>query len=453
MKSNSRQALPNCPKCQSQDTTKNGTVPSKLGRVQRLRCNNCKHIWNVETFPLTPNDAARASQSRKSQNLTGLSSKKSSIPSSVAGSASSSVQQTTHLERQAPVVLSLHHRHLELDIPLDWSPTGLLDFARDAQHKLVQAALPFGQPGVAELEWNALNPDLKAYIRARQHLDVALLLQLSAVFGTPNAFGSAFAGSTFLQPASDQPQMSPQMLEAHTPTASYRSKPKQQTTKAAKHASSRVKPIQSQKRTRQPSLVTASKTDTDSPTEISSTNSSSVKSADDPERTQFLETLNAFHEERQLWMQERELLRQNVRELGEDQSRNTLRLTSVTHEFERLKKKVFEQPPTAKTITTQEAKPSSTFSKDVPRETTTLKSADSSAISLPSSSFRTLPPKYTAREEANLERLANSLMANLVRLDGHSIRPRDLPHVTGEQGPWKAVIDHLMTLGDRKSVV
>ena len=38
-------------------------------------------------------------------------------------------------------------------------------------------------------------------------------------------------------------------------------------------------------------------------------------------------------------------------------------------------------------------------------------------------------------------------MANLVRLEGYRIEPRDLPHITGERGSWKAVIEHLLTLG------
>jgi hypothetical protein len=50
-------------------------------------------------------------------------------------------------------------------------------------------------------------------------------------------------------------------------------------------------------------------------------------------------------------------------------------------------------------------------------------------------SLRIVPPALSASAQARIERLSNSLIANLVRLEGHRVRPRDIAHVTGEKGP------------------
>jgi hypothetical protein len=101
-----------------------------------------------------------------------------------------------------------------------------------------------------------------------------------------------------------------------------------------------------------------------------------------------------------------------------------------------LKKQVQERNPKSASKVSSATAPSSESVKN-----------HSARESFGSSSKRVMPPKYTPTEEANLDRLASSLMANLVRLDGHQIRPRDIPHITGERGPWKAVLEHLLTLG------
>ena len=439
MKSNSRLNLPACPKYQSEDTTKNGTTPSKLGRIQRLRCNNCKHIWTESDLQPLPRRVDRVSNQPTNPS-------EPSIRSSPATPAICAQTTTTMLEPHSPV--TLHYRRLELDIPLDWSSTGLLNFARAAQHDLVQATMSFGHPGLAEFEWNALSQRLKVYVKAKHHLDFALLLQLSAVFGTPDATGSLSSSSASLQVPNDSLQSSPQMLEPQISTASYSTRqPKQRATKTTKHASSRVKQKQSQKRSQQSNLVTPTRTQTKTTLETSSASTSAVKPADDPDRVHWLETLITFQEERQQWSQEREVLQKSLRELEEIQGRNILRLTSVTHEFERLKKTVLIQPSGAKTATQLEAKPSTTSTVETTQKSTQPEPRDPKGNPAGSSSLRTMPPKYTAQEEVNLERLASSLMANLVRLEGHSVRSRDLPHITGERGPWKAVIDRLLTLG------
>jgi hypothetical protein len=67
-------------------------------------------------------------------------------------------------------------------------------------------------------------------------------------------------------------------------------------------------------------------------------------------------------------------------------------------------------------------------------------------------SLRIAPPALSKSEQAKIERLGNSLIANLIRLEGHRIRPRDIAHVTGEKGPWKTVLEHLLNLGQIERV-
>jgi hypothetical protein len=424
MKSNPKQTWAVCPKCQSQDTTKNGTAPSKEGRVQRLRCNNCKHIWNDPTFPRQPLSVARAS---KPCAVGSLASTRSIGHSSTSPAAKASISSESKA-LQAPMA---HHRKLELDIPLDWSPMGLLNFARAAQQNLVQVSMSFDQLGQAELEWNALSPALKTYIRARQHLDFALLLQLSSVFATLTTQPVLPAFDTF----SDQKHLQIPLEPVKATRVSKTSKrnQKQRGAKSIKQTkSSKVKTEAPQQRARQINARSQS--------EPPETNvNSNSRSTEDPERKSWLETLTAFHEERQQWSQERDQLLRSVRDLEQNQSQNQSQITSVTHDFERLKKEVLENKPSVAT-------------KSVVSEATTASSAKptqsiKARLSSSSSSKRVMPPKYTATEQANLERLASSLMANLVRLDGHQVRPQDIPHITGERGAWKTVLEHLMTLG------
>jgi hypothetical protein len=68
------------------------------------------------------------------------------------------------------------------------------------------------------------------------------------------------------------------------------------------------------------------------------------------------------------------------------------------------------------------------------------------------SSLRIAPPTLSASARANTERLSNLLIANLIRLEGHRVRPQDIAHVTGEKGPWKTVLEHLLNLGQIERV-
>ena len=437
MTSNLGAKLQICPKCQTYDTTKNGTVPSKEGRVQRLRCNHCKHIWTDASFVIKPRVAAQASvQPSKAKLKRSDAHLTKTSPHSSDRRHSNTAETTQAFEPHAFKSALTQHRVLQLDIPLDWSSSGLLDFARSAQQNLTQAAVPFGDPGQAELEWQALSPALKGYIRARQHLDVALLLHLQTVLTPyqPFALSEQYRTSTEQQDQPKAAQMTPKQRNI---------RPQQQ----KRHLkATREKLLAPAKRKKDRSAASGGstpklETEGSSPAKVSS-----QAAMDEPDRAQLLEVISEFRTERQAWWQERTRLQNSVHELEQVQTRNTLRLTSVTHEFERLKKQVLE-PKTSIQGLTPPAAALETKSTEGPAGGSTTKAKNPDALPTSSSNGRTVPPKYTAREEANLERLASSLMANLVRLEGYRVQPRDLPHVIGEKGPWKPVIEHLMTLG------
>jgi hypothetical protein len=438
MKQPSSNVLLTCPKCQSGSTTKNGTVPGKLGRIQRFRCNNCKHIWNDATLEIKPPIVARASDKSLSKVKLKQSpaqlSRTSTRSSDRNRSNSVTIPQT--LEPHAFKSALTHHRMLQLDIPLDWSPPGLLEFARAAQHNLVQAAAPFGHPGQAELEWEALSPALKSYIQARQHLDVALLLHLQTVLTAHQTIAS-------LHPDTANTEHHDQFKAASQPTQKQRNERLQKQKHHLKATSKKPpKPVTRKKYLPATSVRSAPKLEVE---RISSSETSSQTGTEEPDRKDLLELLSEFQTERQAWRQERTLLQNSVHELEQIQSRNTLRLTSVTHEFERLKKQVLEPKNNIQAVTPS-ATAETNSTKGLARDSTP-KAKSPDVLPTSSSSKRTVPPKYTAREEANLERLASSLMANLVRLEGFRVQPRDLPHITGERGLWKPVIEHLLTLG------
>jgi hypothetical protein len=434
MKMQTPMRLPSCPKCQSSNTTKNGTAHAKSGRVQRFRCNNCKHIWNAATLQTNSSTAARASEK-----LSKVKPKQSATQPSKTSPRSSGRPQTNFapktqaFEPHAFKAVTAPHRTFQFDIPLDWSSTGLLEFARAAQQNLLEAVEPFGNPALAELEWEALNPALKRYIRARQHLDVALLLHLQTVLGIHQP------------PAVSQPSVS--SIEHQNQAKAFpQATPKQQNKRPQKqkhhlkaNREKPPKPVQ-----RKPNLAAATVRSTPKPeTEGSSAGKAlSQPVIEEPDRANLLKSLAEFQTERQAWIEERTLLQNGVHDLEETRTQNTLRLTEVTDDFERLKKQVLEAKHNVQTVTTPLTDPTNGSARD-----STPRAKKPNALPTSSSGKRTVPPLYTAREEANLERLASSLMANLVRLEGYRVEPRDLPHITGERGPWKAVLEHLMTLG------
>lgn len=65
----------------------------------------------------------------------------------------------------------------------------------------------------------------------------------------------------------------------------------------------------------------------------------------------------------------------------------------------------------------------------------------------PSSSARIAPPLYTVAEQLEVQRLADSLMATLARMEGHKIPSADIAAITGIAGGWKRATSHLIGLG------
>ena len=309
MKSNSRFVVSNCPKCESQDTTKNGTAPSKEGRVQRLRCNACKHIWNDSTFAIKSQKTSRAVSEQAPPRSTGSRKQRTSIPPKAA----------SELEFHSTSSTIAHHRKIELKIPLDWSQAGLLKFARAAQQELLQASLSFGHSAQAELEWNALNPALKTYIKAKHHLDFALLLHLQAVFTAleaPNLF-QPLEQSHFLreQPQFPSLQREPNALNQDQPDFVRSRTSKQKAGKLKKQSSAKLEiPRKSSQRKNRKSLLKTRaennlETESGSTSEKASAHSSATE---DPDRHRLLELFDVFQEERQQWTHEQTLLQKKI---------------------------------------------------------------------------------------------------------------------------------------------
>jgi hypothetical protein len=466
---NATPRIPICPRCHSPKTTKNGTVPGPGGRIQRFRCNGCKFIWKegvtaftrraspktrqISSVTVAPRSFAASTESQaKGQSrikpkspVQGQSSKINKDASIKKNSSRGSVP----LESNPPGSALVHHRRLELDIPLDWSASGLLNFTLAAQQDLVQASLPFGQPSQAELQWNDLEPALKTYIRARQHLDMALLLQLNAVFATAESLSSGSPKIGSLTVFQGKTELAPESLEHRFDERGQKSSArggisKQGARKPTKPIKKSTKSQASQQRGRQIKISTETTAQLKSPVENSSQNSrntsGSTTQSEEPERIGWLKELAAFQEERRQWTHERKVLEQSVHDLKEGQSQSASRINSVSRELERVKGQGSSESPKAPITfrATEAMQVPSSKTQDLPKLPRSP---------IPSSSKRVMPPKYSAAEQSNLERMASSLMANLVRLEGHRIPAQDIQHVTGERGNWKATLEHLMSLG------
>jgi hypothetical protein len=60
---------------------------------------------------------------------------------------------------------------------------------------------------------------------------------------------------------------------------------------------------------------------------------------------------------------------------------------------------------------------------------------------------RVSPPTLTVGDRQEIERMAATLMAALVRFEGYKIRSVDISSVTGIATGWKRTIEHLIGLG------
>jgi hypothetical protein len=219
-----------CRKCEGKNLGRNGAQIRNGRRFQRLICRNCKYIWVEYSLPLS---AARpTTPDLKTSNPTAPSPKvaegmglpvaaHNSVPETKATETDTAQVKenqvsTSRMERpavntsltdaplqsanaghstaDAPMFPTFHttptlpFRRLELDALTDWSPSGVLAYTQHAQHALQQALAQFEHPAMAELELQGLEPRIRAYVKARQAFETALMLQWAAVFTGSGAY-------------------------------------------------------------------------------------------------------------------------------------------------------------------------------------------------------------------------------------------------------------------------
>ena len=427
-----------CRKCDSQSLGRNGAQIRNGTRFQRLICRSCKYIWIEYSLPM-PDKASVVSNQPKSTIPAQAQNPAQDKPVLVNPSepdfprlefpktnpAKTEEQQVNSGQVQTPRKLqtpnvpvstmttfpsrsstaSVPFRRLELEAPTDWSPTGVLAYTQHAQQALQQALAQFDHPSLAELELQRLEPRVREYVRARQAFDTALMLQWAAVFTGPTASLTALYGTHL-----EQPQIRPReaTLGAREPNAS--------------------------------SLGGRDQSNSDDP--------------DDPEhsdQTELLRQLEAFQRQERTWRTDRLRLKQELQLLELDKQRVVTNWTRVKQHYEGLKSRLRnggvdgQGTPLASlpgvSESTRQALPQSSpqpFAQEFPKTMTT--------------SLRIAPPALSASEQAKIERLSNSLIANLIRLEGYRVRPRDIVHVTGMKGPWKTVLEHLFNLGQIERV-
>jgi hypothetical protein len=299
---------------------------------------------------------------------------------------------------------ALPFRRLELEVPTDWSPTGVLAYTQHAQQALQQALAQFEHPAMAEVELQKLEPRVQEYVRARQAFDTALMLQWAAVFTGPTSHPAMMHGRHL-----EHSQIRP------------------------REASSGIR------------NSTASR--------MGGRDQLSNDDPDDPEHStqaELLRQLEVFQRQEQVWRTDRLRLKQELVLLELDKQRVVTNWTRVKQHYEGLKSRLRIGAATgqgialAASIDGSEATNQAwqTLAQQVAARPTTR------AISKTmTTSHRIAPPILSASEKAKIERLSNTLIANLIRHEGHRIRPRDIAHVTGAKGPWKTVLEHLLNLG------
>jgi hypothetical protein len=292
-------------------------------------------------------------------------------------------------------------RRLELEVPTDWSPTRGLAYTQHAQQALQQALAQFEHPAMAEVELQRLEPRVREYVRARQAFDTALMLQWAAVFTGPTASLNTMYG-THLEHSQVRPR----------------------------EASSGIR--------------------------YSSASSSSTRDQlsnddpDDPEhsdQTELLQQLEMFKRQEQAWRKDRLRLKQELQLLELDKQRVVTNWIRVKQHYEGLKSRLRNGEATGQKISLA-ALPTASEST---RQALPQRSAQTFPKTM-TTSLRIAPPAISVSAQARIERLSNSLIANLVRIEGNRVRPRDISHITGERGPWKTVLEHLLNLGQIERV-
>jgi hypothetical protein len=418
-----------CRKCDSPNPGRNGAQLRNGTRFQRLICRTCKYIWIEYSLPLPdkesvvlgPKESTVAAQALTPARDKPVPGSPSEIESSRLENPRIKREQTTeerHMDipqAQTPswsansnqaiatntAMAAMPFRRLELEVPTDWSPTGVLAYTQHAQQALQQALAQFEHPAMAELELQRLEPRVREYVRARQAFDTALMLQWAAVFTGPAASLNTMYGTHL-----EHPQVRPREASSGTRNSS---------------ASSLNRRDQ------------LSDDDPDDP--------------EHPDQTELLRQLAEFQRRERTWRTDRLRLKQELQLLELDKQRVVTNWTRVKQHYEGLKSRLRNGEANGQGISlaalpvvsesTRQALPRPSVQEFSKTMTTSLRIA---------------PPVLSASAQANIERLSNSLIANLIRLEGYRIRPRDIAHVTGEKGPWKTVLEHLLNLGQIERV-
>jgi hypothetical protein len=415
-----------CRKCDSQNIGRNGAQIRNGTRFQRLICRACKYIWIEYSLPLPDKEsvtsapkestvAARAENpARVKPDLVNPSKMDSSrlenprvkpeqttegqhvnIPQAQKPSWSATSNQAMSTNTAMAI---MPFRRLELEVPTDWSPTGVLAYTQHAQQALQQALAQFEHPAMAEGELQRLEPRVREYVRARQAFDTALMLQWAAVFSGPTAYPAMH--DTHLE----QSQVRSREVGARDPSAS--------------------------------SLGGPDQLPNDDP--------------DDPEhsnQTGLLRQLEAFQRQERTWRTDRLRLKQELQLLELDKQRVVTNWTRVKQHYEGLKSRLRNSEATRQGISLAALPAASESTRQALPQLPELVLSKTMT-----SSLRIAPPALSTSAQARIERLSNSLIANLIRLEGHRVRPRDIAHITGEKGPWKTVLEHLLNLGQIERV-
>ena len=385
-----------CPKCGAVRTYSGGSRTRKGdGVIVRMRrCPTCYCQFTDPRF------APANIKSRFNLSLT--------APDDVLSSDSEVIGTTTSTSG----ALVAHHR-LELDLPSDWSPTGLQGFTAFAEHALRTAGAAFDQPILAELEWQRLEPNLRAYIRARARFELALALQWNAVFNpllfaTPNIQPSLPLAAPNTAP--HQP--------AHSSALSHQQKPNQPVSRRTPNGSGSRR----SKRAAKPTVAAVR----DDGRGAANTTSTADAPPEEPERAATLTgELERLRSDAARWTRERLELRQQLFRLESEKDVLHGKWVKVRTYLERTKE-----------VKQAEA------ARDRPSEQTIVEPTQAATSTVP------LKPMVLSRaQEENIERLARVLMAHLTRREGYRVKPRELPEITGEKAPWRAVITHLLSLG------
>ena len=427
-----------CRKCDSQNLGRNGAQIRNGTRFQRLICRSCKYIWIEYSLPMPDRESVVSNQPKSTftaqaqnpardkpipVNPSEFDSSRLEIPkinpAKTGGQQMNSgqVQMPRKLEdSNAPVstmttfpsrstTASVPFRRLELEAPTDWSPTGVLAYTQHAQQALQQALAQFDHPSLAELELQRLEPRVREYVRARQAFDTALMLQWAAVFTGPAANLSAMYGTHL-----EQPQIRPREATVGSREASASS--------------------------------------------LGGRDQSSNDDPDDPEhsdQTELLRQLQVFRRQERTWRTDRLRLKQELQLLELDKQRVVTNWTRVKQHYEGLKTRlrngnVNEQGFSLASLPMAYESTSQALPQPLPQPSARKFSKTMTT------SLRIAPPALSTSEQAKIERLSNSLIANLIRLEGYRVRPRDIVHVTGVKGPWKTVLEHLFNLGQIERV-